>query len=238
MGLGIAPLSMLLKKDPAEIGLLPDGDGILPDITKAANIENNSHTGSVNLTQALRTRNFWFLGIVWLSFSFCLHLVFTHIVPYITDTSVSAAEAAIVLGLIGSLSIPGRLMMGVVSDRTGRKTSAMICGLLQIGAMVWMAWAREVWMFYLFAIVYGFASGGFDIPVTALIGDIFGVQSLGEIMGVLIIGWGLGAAIGPAVGGFIFDVTENYFVAFMIGALSMMVATSCVTIIKHEISEP
>jgi len=76
--------------------------------------------------------------------------------------------------------------------------------------------------------------GGFDIPVTALIGDIFGIHSLGEIMGVRIIGWGLGAAIGPAVGGLIFDVTQNYFTAFMIGALAMMVATSFVAIIKHQ----
>jgi MFS family permease len=236
VGLGIAPLSMLLKKDPAEIGMLPDGAKVPPDNTAVVNSKDSPYAGSVTLAQALRTRNFWFLGIVWLSFSLCLHLVYTHIVPYVTDTGVSAAEAAVVLGLIGSISIPGRLVMGVVSDKTGRKVSAMICGLLQIGAMVWVAWARELWMVYLFAIVYGFASGGFTIPVTALIGDIFGVHSLGEIMGVLAIGWGLGAAIGPAVGGLIFDVTENYFMAFMIGALAMMVATSFVAIIKHQIS--
>jgi len=237
VGLGIAPLSMLLKKDPAEIGMLPDGVTIPPNTTTSINSKNNPHVRSVNLAQALRTRNFWFFGIVWLSFSFCLHLVFTHIVPYMTDTSVSGAEAAIVLGLIGSISIPGRLMMGVVSDRTGRKASAMVCGLLQIGAMIWVAWARELWMFYIFAIFYGFALGGFDIPVTALIGDIFGAHSLGEIMGVLIIGWGLGAATGPAVGGLIFDVTEGYFLAFIIGALAMMIATSFVAIIKQQISK-
>lgn len=237
VGLGIAPLSMLLKKDPAEIGMLPDGAKVPPDTTAVVNSKDNPHAGSVTLAKYLRTRNFWFLGIVWLSFSLCLHLVYTHIVPYVTDTGVSAAEAAIVLGIISSISIAGRLVMGVVSDKTGRKVSAMICGLLQIGAMIWVAWARELWMFYLFAMVYGFALGGFDIPVTALIGDIFGVHSLGEIMGVLVIGWGLGAAIGPAVGGLIFDVTENYFMAFMIGALAMMVATSFVALIKHQISK-
>jgi MFS family permease len=237
VGLVIAPLSMLLKKEPAEIGMLPDGVKIPPDTPAVANLKNNSHTGGVNLAQALRTRNFWFLGIVWLLFSLCLHLVYTHIVPYATDMGISTAEAAVILGLIGSISIPGRLMMGVVSDKTGRKVSAVICGLLQVGAMVWVAWARELWMFYIFAIAYGFALGGFDIPVTALIGDIFGLHSLGEIMGVLIIGWGLGAAIGPAVGGLIFDVTEGYFLAFMIGALAMMVATSFVAIIKHQISK-
>jgi len=238
VGLVIAPLSMLLKKEPAEIGMLPDGAKAPPDTTAGVNSKDNPHAGSVTLAQALRTRNFWFLGIVWLLFSLCLHLVYTHIVPYATDMDISTAEAAVVLGLIGSISIPGRLIMGVVSDKTGRKASAMVCGLLQVGAMVWVAWARGLWMFYIFAIVYGFASGGFDIPITALIGDIFGVHSLGEIMGVLVIGWGLGAATGPAVGGLIFDVTENYFMAFIIGALAMMIATSFVAIIKHQISKP
>ena len=237
VGLGIAPLSIMLKKDPAEIGMVPDGAEVPSDTTADLNSKDTPYAGSITVAQALRTRTFWFLGIVWFSFSLCLHLIYTHVVPCVTDMGISSAEAAVVLGLIGSIGIPGRLVMGLVSDKTGRKVSAVICGLLQVGAMIWVACAREVWMFYLFAIVYGFASGGFDIPVTALIGDIFGVHRLGEIMGILVIGWGLGAAIGPAFGGFIFDVTENYFTAFMIGALAMMVATSCVTIIKHEISK-
>jgi len=238
MGLGIAPLSILLKKEPAEIGMLPDGDRVPPHTTTVAHSKDSSHAGSVTLSQALRTQSFWFIGIVWLSYSLCLHLVYTHSVPYITDTGVSAAEAAVVLGLISSISIPGRLVMGAVSDKTGRKASAIICGLLQVGAMLWVIWARELWMFYVFATVYGFALGGFDVPVTALVGDIFGVHRLGEIMSVLIIGWGLGAAIGPAIGGIIFDVTESYFMAFMIGALAMMMATYFVAIIKHQISTP
>ena len=132
VGLVIAPLSMLLKKDPAEIGMFPDGAEALSDTTAGVNSKNNPHAGSVTLAQAFRTRNFWFLGTVWLSFSLCLHFVYTHIVPYATDMGISTAEAAVVLGLIGSISIPGRVGMGVISDKTGRKVSAMICGLLQV----------------------------------------------------------------------------------------------------------
>ncbi|UCG66978.1 MAG: MFS transporter, partial [Deltaproteobacteria bacterium] len=172
-----------------------------------------------------------------LSFSLCLHLVLTHIVPYVTDAGVSTTEAAVVLGLIGSISIPGRLVIGGVSDKIGRKVSAIVCTLLQIGAMIWLAWARELWMFCFFAIVYGFTFGGFDVAVTALIADIFGVHSLGAITGVLVVGWGIGAAIGPAVGGLVFDVTEKYLTAFIIGALAMMMATFFVFMTRHKISE-
>ena len=143
---------------------------------------------SLSLNQALRTRNFWLLWLVWVSFSFCLHLVLTHIVPYVTDAGIRVTEAAVVLALISGSSIPGRLLMGGISDRIGRRSSAVICALLQIGAMIWLVWAKELWRFYFFAMVYGFSFGGFDIPVTALIGDIFGLQSLGAIMGALVVG--------------------------------------------------
>ena len=89
-------------------------------------------------------------------------------------------------------------------------------------------------MFYFFAIVYGFSFGGFDIPVTALIGDIFGLHNLGTIMGALVVGWGIGAAIGPAVGGLVYDISESYFVAIITGAMAMMVATISVALTKQE----
>lgn len=235
-GLGIIASSLLLRKDPAEIGLLPYGVKVTS--SKAVVLNGNDHAtpASLSLTQALRTCNFWFLWVVWLSFSLCLHLVTTHIVPYVTDAGISVTEAAVVLGLINAISIPGRLLMGGVSDKIGRKFSAVICALLQIGAMIWLAWARELWMFYSFALVYGFAFGGFDIPVTALIGDIFGLHRLGAIMGALGVGWGIGAAIGPAVGGLMFDLTASYSGAIFIGALAMAVATIFVALTKQEIS--
>ncbi len=37
--------------------------------------------------------------------------------------------------------------------------------------------------------------------VTALSGDVFGMRSIGSIMGAMSAGWALGAAIGPAMGG-------------------------------------
>ena len=92
-------------------------------------------------------------------------------------------------------------------------------------------------MFCFFAIVYGFAFGGFDILVTALIGDIFGVHSLGAIIGIFSVGWGIGAAIGPTVAGLIFDVTGKYFMAFIIGAAAMVVTTFFVGITKHRASK-
>lgn len=233
-GLVIASLASLLKKDPGEIGALPDGLKSYTSETVTSG-GNDAQPISFSLRQALGTRSFWFLWVIWLLWSMCLHFVLTHIVRHAIDLGISAAEASIVLGLIGFASIPARLVMGGVSDRVGRKVSAAICALLQAGAMIWLIWSHDLWMLYLFAVVYGLGYGGFDPPTVALVGDTFGLRSIGVIMATLVIGWAIGAAIGPAVGGFIYDVNKSYFVAFLIGALLMLAAALLVFLIKREV---
>jgi len=228
----LVSLSMLLKKDPHEIGALPDG--LKPDSGEMGvrDKRDDAQPVSFSLSQAFRTRSFWFLGIIWLLWSLCLHLVLTHLVPHATDIGISAMKAAVALSLIGGVSIPARLLVGWASDRIGRKVSAVICALLQAGAMVWLLWSQDLWMFYLFAVIFGFGYGGLDPPITALIGDIFGVRNIGIIMGALIIGWALGAAIGPIIGGLIFDVSNSYSMAFLTGALAMLVASLLAALIR------
>jgi len=87
-------------------------------------------------------------------------------------------------------------------------------------------------MFYLFAIAFGFSRGGLTASTTALVGDIFGTRSIGAIIGVMSAFWSAGAAIGPAIGGFIFDATGNYFTAFAIGAAAMLLVTLFVALIR------
>lgn len=148
----------------------------------------------------------------------------------------SAGEAAAVFGLMGVASIAGRVPVGIASDRIGRKLPAIICALLMAGAMVWLMWAQDLWMLYLFVLVFGFASTGLSTAMGALIGDIFGLGKIGAIFGVLEFGFGIGAAIGPVGGGLIFDVTNSYFMAFLIGALVMVVSTLLIALVRRETS--
>ena len=235
----VIPLSRLLRKDPYEIGALPDGaksDSREMGEQKPKNKEGSIQAADLSLLQVFRTRSFWLLGFIWLFYASCLFLVLTHIVPHATDIGISTMEAAVILSLIGGASAAGRVLMGSVSDSIGRKTTAIICSLLQAGAMVWLIWSQELWMLYLFALVYGFAYGGLTPPVTALIGDIFGLGNIGVILGVLEIGWGVGAAIGSAIGGLIFDVSNSYSIAFLIGAAAMSIVTLLIPLIRRETS--
>ena len=228
----VIPLSRLLKKDPREIGALPDGVKSYRQEVKGK--ENSIQLIDSSLWQVFRTRSFWILVSTWFLFASCVFLVFTHLVPHVTDIGFSAGEAAAVLSLIGMASIPGRLVMGVASDRIGRKSAIIICTLLQSGAMVWLIWARDLWMFYFFALIFGFAYSGFGSSMAAIIGDTFGLGKIGAIFGLLEVGFGIGAAIGSVIGGLIFDVSHSYFLAFSLGIVVMLVATLLIALIRRE----
>ncbi len=227
----VLPLAMLLKKDPREVGSLPDG--VKPYAARVKSEEISLQPIDSPLSLVFRTRSFWLLVFIWFLFAACLFLIFTHLVPHITDMGFSAGQAAAVLSLIGLAAIPGRLVMGIASDRLGRKLALSTCTLLLAGAIAWLVWAQDLWSLYLFALVFGFSQSGFGSSGGALVSDTFGLGKIGAIFGLLEIGFGIGAALGPAIGGLIFDISQSYSMAFLLGAMAMLMATLLVVLIKR-----
>jgi MFS family permease len=146
-------------------------------------------------------------------------------------------EAATVLSLIGASFLVGRILVGRVSDSTGRKKTAIGCALIMALAMIWLIWSQDLWMLYIFGVVFGFANGGLDTSMAALVGDTFGTRSIGVIMGALQAGWGIGLIIGPAIGGLVFDVKDSYFLAFLVAMLAILVIALFVALTRREMGE-
>ena len=229
---GIGAMSLLLRQDPRELGLQPDGDQSEPIQGNVTEKAGEVPRADFSLGQAYRLSQFWLLGFSWLLLSLSFHLIFVHIVPYAVDKGISAMDASFILSLIGVANVLGRLVLGKLSDTVGRKSLAIIGTLIQAGALLWLMWAHRLWMLYVFAIPFGFTFGGSSAMITALIGDIFGTRSLGAIMGILIAGFALGAAIGPAIGGYIFDVSGQYFMAFVTGTFSILINAFIIALIR------
>ena len=175
----VLPLSRLLKRDPQEIGMLPDGaefsQSIIQD-KKPFVVEDHLSPG-----QAFRTRSFWLFLCVFFFFSMNLFIILTHLVPHITDLGFSLVEAATVLSVAGGAALAGRLLLGTASDRLGRKRVAIICMLLHVIALLWLLWSREMWMFYIFALIFGIAWGGMGPAMAAIIGETFGLGRIGPL---------------------------------------------------------
>jgi sugar phosphate permease len=213
----IVPLAQFLKHSPQQAGLQPYGGDETTSGIKGDKPPQSSALGGLSMRQALRTRGFWLFGFIQIGALFCLVTVMIHIVAHATDIGISEVKAASILSTVAAIGIGGRLVVGFLSDRIGGKLILTICLSLITLALIWLLFAKELWMFYVFAAILGLANGGFTTLIPIISTELFGLVSLGVIIGALGVFMTLGEAIGAPLSGAIFDITGSYRLAFIIG---------------------
>lgn len=217
--------AQFLKRDPGQMGCVPYGE---------SESEENRYVQSTgfSLQQALRTRLFWMFSIALICFGLNLGTVMVHIVSHAIGLGFSTASAAGILAVVGGISVGGRVIMGSASDRIGNKITLVISFSLVSIALLWLLASRELWMLYLFAIVFGFGYGGMAALGTPVVAELFGLSSLGAIMGVTMICVEGAGAVGPVVAGHIFDITGSYNLAFTIYAVLSLISVALIVRLK------
>jgi MFS family permease len=122
--------------------------------------------------------------------------------------------------------------MGNTADRIGNKTVLIIAFVLMAITLFWLISARELWMLLLFAVVFGFAYGSCDSPISPLVAALFGLRSHGLLIGILSIGFATGAAAGPYLAGYTFDVEGNYQTAFLVLAVVAIIGLMLTMVLR------
>ena len=217
--------AQVLRYDPRQVGQLPYGENEIEE-------KDGTNVTGFSFQEAMHTPQLWMLGAAWLSFGLSLGTVLVHIVPHAIGLGISDAGAALILAVIGGLSAGGRVIMGSASDRIGNKPALIICFVFLSVALFWLLTARESWMFYLFAVMFGFGYGGVAALAPPIIAELFGLTSHGVLLGCLMICAEGGSAIGPVVAGHIFDVTGSYNLAFLIYAIIGVTGLILVLLLK------
>jgi MFS family permease len=216
-------------------------EGLKPytEISSSKNQQENETKPQegLTITQAMKTRSFWLFMMIGVFLVSGIHLVFFHLIPHITDMGFAERAAATILSLIGITSIVGGMLMGLISDKIGRKPIAFICVLLQVGALAWLIPSDSLWALYLFATIFGVAFGGVMATLTPMIGDTFGMANIGKLIGTLDCSFGVAALTGPLMAGFIYDIRGDYTLAFIITSAAALVAALLVTQIRREVKD-
>jgi len=214
---GVVLLAMIitaqfLRRDPAQLGQVPYGEG-----NKGHN-ELRPQIEELSAGQAFRSKKLWLLFTIFFSSGFSAWAIIVHIVPHATDLGISASNAAIILALIGALVIIGRIFWGIIGDRIGDNRTYIIGTFIISASLIWLVSADSGGMLYYFAPIFGFAwaVAVLGSPLTA---GIFGLSAHGAIMGLTNLGYNLGGALGPLVSGYLFDVSGDYRQSFLINAI-------------------
>ena len=186
------------------------------------------------LRRAIKDKTFWLLVTSYSCWCLAIIAIPVHIVPFITDIGLSSSQAASILAMISGSSCFGRIGMGAVSDRIGRKSAIITCLAANFITLVWLMSAKNMWMLSLFAIGYGVTYGGGVPQWAALVGDLFGLRAMGAIFGTIIFLVTIPGAAGPVLFGYIFDVTGSYNAAFLVSAICIAAAIFILRFIKRE----
>ena len=216
------PITLLfVRDDPAQKGLRAYGAGqaIAPG-GPAAPTE-----GRTRVTDAMQVPAFWLLAGTFLVCGYTSNgLVLTHLVPHAAEHGFSEMHAAQALGVMGAMNILGTVASGFICDRFGRKGPLAFYYGVRGLSLLFLLYVWNVPSLHIFAAIFGLNYISTVPPTTTLTANIFGRYSVGSLSGWIFFAHQVGAALGAAVGGWVFQSTGSYSWAFISAALLALLA--------------
>ncbi len=180
------------------------------------------------LPRALRSIRLWAAFVMTALGVIGFQIMATHQVAHAMDRGVPQQTAVWLFAFGAACMMAGNVLGGWLSDRVGRGwvfVAGTAVAILGIGCLAAVRGPQDLGLLVLYA-VSGFGFGMRIAQLSAIPADVFAGPSLGAILGVVQGGGGLGGAIGPFLGGWLFDVTGSYRLAF--AAACVAVAGSAV----------
>jgi len=186
-----------------------------------------SDSSTMTMGQALRSKPFIVLALAFFACCAAHSGPIFHTVSYAVGCGLSVTAAVTIYSMEGAAGLGGRLLFGVLGDRFGAKP-VLVSGLaLQAVAAVSYLAVDQLGGFYAVALVFGLAYGGTMPLYASLAREAFPPRILGGVIGAMTMLSGLGMALGPLFGGWLFDRYGSY--AWMyISALVLGLAAAAV----------
>jgi MFS family permease len=176
----LAPLNLLVRKRPDDIGLLPDGDAFLPSVGdkhQASNIVDPAWVAiEWTLARAVRTAQFWWVVLGYFCGLFAWYAVQVHQTKYLTEIGFTPLVAAWALGLVSVAGIPGQIILGNLSDRIGREwvwTAGCAGFAVCYGALIALEHVPSNALLYLMVLSQGFLGYALTSVMGPIVAEIF-----------------------------------------------------------------
>ena len=219
----LLPLHLLLfHYRPENKGLKAYGTAESPVVegsTTEVTATENPVPRDWTLGRAMRTYQLWFLVLTEILYwGIGAYLVLAHQVKFAGDMGYSSLFAASIFALFGICMAAGQFSSSI-SDWIGREKTVTIAITLAIGALIALISVKDTsqpWLLYVYAIFFGYGTGLFAPTMIAAAADIFHGRHFGAIGGLLVTGIGIGGAIGPWLGGYMYDISGSYISAYVL----------------------
>jgi len=204
-----------IKPHPPEYyGLRPDGGTPIPKLDGDVKHDSGHEEYDFTAKQALKTSSFWMLLIALTLNGGTLAMVTMHQMPYLEDIGVDVMAAAGILGLMATMSLPGRPIFAWIADRWGEKKTLVLAFAMKALGLLVLISARSLAQITLFVIFFGLGYGG-TMPVSSSIrASYFGRKSYATITGYTTLFTAITNIAYPIFAGWSYDISGSYTTAF------------------------
>jgi MFS family permease len=218
----LATVARVMRRDPESMGLHPDGALDPPTAV----------VPGVRLGIALRAPALWLLGIALTATWIPVFVPLVHLVSLARDLGHGPATGAWLVSALGAGAVAGRLTMGPISDRVGRKPALVFGTAAQAAAFLAYAHVASVPGLAAATIAFGYSYGAVSTLFPAAVADFFGRSAAGAIVGFLFMSAGSMAAWGPLAAGAMYDAYGSYAPAFQLSAACNLVAALVIAVTR------
>ncbi len=217
---GVLPPSLLLRRRPEDMGLLPDGDLESDDLEGLEGPEEVSFT----LREAARTRAYWLLGVGLSLVLFAGGSVNFHQIPHLVDQGMPITQAALVVTVFAAVGAVGALVGGGIATKITMRWTMALSLFGMAASIPLLIIASNLALAIVYAMIYGTLFGSMVALNQVIYADYFGRGQMGLIRGsVQPLQLGMNA-LGPFATGLWFDATGSYTTPFLAFALLFLVA--------------
>ena len=217
---------VFVRSRPQEKGLKQVGE--IQEETESGSSDTGQPQKAVSSqwTEVIKIGTVWYLGVVYFFYGLSYIIYLTYFTSCLHDMGINQIWAGRLFGWLGGLSIFCGVIWGGISDRLGRsKGSALAYLVLAISYIIYaislfVYQAYEIkFGFILSAIFFGLTAWSIPTIMAAASGDFVGPRLAPAGLGFITVFFGVGQAIGPALGGYLRDVTQTFAVPFLVAAV-------------------
>jgi MFS family permease len=227
------------RMKPEDYGLRPDGEQQVPAEACAADCDLPAKQVASPMGESLKDSRFWVLSVCQGTAVMTVLMAFVHQVPYALDLGIDRIAAASSLGAIALAGFCGQFFFGSLSDRLpDPKYSAMLgYGFMAAGLVVLLS-VTTVEGLFAYALIFGFGYGCLGPILPIIASGRFGRERMGSVYGLLnFFVAGVGGALGPIVGGALYDALGSYRFVWTLD-IALLVAAMAGLLALKKGSEP
>lgn len=213
---------LFVRSRPDEKGLAQVGAD-KEEEAKAAS-SGGAKVSSLDWSKVYKLGSVWYLGLCYFFFGLSYIIYMTFFAAYLVkDMGMTHAWAGGLWAMVGGLSTFCGIIWGGISDRLGRNRGAALAYLVLGLSYIVYALIKVKFGFYLSAIMFGLTAWSIPTIMAAAAGDFVGPRLAPAGLGFITLFMGIGQALGPALGGYLRDVTGSFTIPFLIaGGISLM----------------